>query len=138
MRNGKSHSAYCRLRLLIKIRLARWPCLPAFMNPEPLVRVKTDHPFNRRGEASRVHLDVFMMFPGSNQLDRWVAMKKIALLLFVPYRTSGNYYCIGLKCERGYACSGAGKLSKEGNKHSFMRLGVEIGENAQRSTFAQY
>ena len=54
----------------------RRPGLPAFVNPEPLVRIKTNHALNRGGKASCVYLDIFVVVAGSNQLNRRVAMKK--------------------------------------------------------------
>ena len=147
--NGKSFflpPAACRLLppahscllLLVNVRLPRRPCLPALMNPEPLVRVKTDHALNRRCEASGVNLDVLAVIAGTNQLDRRVAVKKVALPFLVPDGAGWNHYRISLQRECGNAGSRAGELSEEGNKNSFARLRVEIREDAERATFAQH
>src|SRR6266545_7870032 len=98
MKNGKSYLLpRC---LLVNVQLTRWSGLPAFMNPEPLIRVKTDHVLNRRRKASRVHLDVFTVIAGANQLDWRVTMKKVALPFLIPHRASWDHHGISLQGER--------------------------------------
>ena len=108
------------------------------MNPEPLVRIKTDHALNCRCEASGVHLDVFAVIAGANQLNRRVAVKEVALPFLVPHGAGWDHYRISLQRECGDAGSRAGELSEEGNKNSLARLRVEIRQDAERATFTQH
>ena len=136
MRNGKSYLLLTAVCLPVNVRLPWRPCLPALMDPEPLVRVKTDHPLNGRREASRVHLNVLIMIAGANQLDRRVTVKKVALPFLVPNGAGWDHHGISLQGERCDARGCASQLPKEGNKNSFARLGVEIGQDTERATFA--
>jgi len=64
MRNGKSYLLPPAVCLLIQILAPRWPRLPAFMNPEPLVRVKTHHALNAAAKRRCSQLDVFSVVAG--------------------------------------------------------------------------
>ena len=78
------------------------------------------------------------MVAGSHQLDRRIAMKKVALPLLVPNSAGWNHDGISLQGERGNAGSCAGELSKKGNKNSFARLRIEIRKDAECATFTQH
>ncbi len=85
------------VRLLVKIRFPFRPRLPAFVNPQPLFRIKLDHPFHCRGKACGIDFDILAMIAGAHQIDRRVTVKEITLLLIVPDGAGWDHYCIGFQ-----------------------------------------
>jgi hypothetical protein len=110
---------------------------PAFVNPEPLFGVGADHAFDGGGEVRRVRLYVAPVVSRAHQLDRRVAAKEKTPTFFVPDGTGWNHDGIRAQGERGDAGRGASQLAEEGDEDAFVRVGVEVCENAERAAFAQ-
>ncbi len=54
------------LALIVNLRFARRPCLPALVNPEPLIRIETNHSLHGSREIGSVQLNVFCVVAGAH------------------------------------------------------------------------
>src|SRR3989442_5940589 len=112
--------------LLVQACLTGWSCLPALMNPQPLIGIATNQTLNCSGKARRVDFQVLMLVSSARQLNWRIAEKEITVLFLVPNRDRGNHHCVGFQGERRDAGSRARQPAKERNEYSFMRLGVQV------------
>src|SRR2546426_4596957 len=63
--------------LLVQACLTGWSCLPALMNPQPLIGIATNQTLNCSGKARRVDFQVLMLVSSARQLDWRIAEKEI-------------------------------------------------------------
>src|SRR5437763_7758520 len=112
-------------------------CVPAFVNPEPLIRVGADHALKGGGKVRCVDFDVALLVARADKFDRRVAVKKVTPTLFVPDSAGRNNYGVGAQGEQGRTGCRASQMAEEGDEDAFFRLCVEVGENAECAASAQ-
>ena len=107
-RESESRSVVALRWALIWARLTGGACVPAFVNPEPLVWVGANHALDGSSEISCVDFDVTLLVACADKFDRRVAVKEIAPAFFVPDGACRNDYSVRAQGEHGRAGSRAG------------------------------
>src|SRR6202040_4301311 len=83
---GRSPATTRDSEVSVQRRFAGWPCLPAAMHPEPLIRITPDDVLNNTGELCRVGYDVSFVVSGANQLNRWIETQYVFAQFGIPHR----------------------------------------------------
>src|SRR5438309_2009850 len=114
----------------VQRRLAGWPCLPAAMHPEPLIRITPDDVLNNTGELCRVGYDVCFVISGANQLDCWIETQYVFTKLRIPHRKCRHHGGVGAQGNTGEPAGCICRNAEEIHEHSLRRGHVRVHEDA--------
>src|SRR5205085_5236993 len=107
--------------------------LPAFVNPEPLIREGTHVALYGGGEVGRVDLNVAPVVARADEFYDGAAAEDELLATLVPGRA--DWYDGRVRAERqgGRACGRACEVAEEGDEDAFVLLRIEVCEDAERA-----
>src|SRR5580704_11080705 len=101
------------LILAVDRRVAFGACLPAAVDPEPLVRVAANPVFDDFGETGGVFEGVLLVVSGGDEVDGFSEMEDVLLLGLLPEHESGKDGGSGSESDAGHAGCGAGEASEK-------------------------
>lgn len=121
----------------VKVWLSWRARVPTSVYPEPLIRVTSNQIFDERGEVGRVGSYIAFEIPGPDKLKRRLDAYHVALLALFPHSIGEKDGSAGAQREGGDPRGSACEPTEERNEDAFVRLRVQVGENAERSALLQ-
>src|SRR6266403_5863880 len=115
---------------LIQRWLAFWACLPATVDPQPLIGIAADEVFDDFGEFCGVGYDVGLVITGANQLDGGIEAQDVFAQCRIPDGKAGDDGGVGAQGDAGKAAGSAGRDAEEIYEHTLWRGHVGVHEDA--------
>src|SRR3982751_4547340 len=130
--------AFDRIDSLIKPGLAGRAGFPAFVDPEPLVRVSPNQFFNLNSKPGRDIDDVALPVAAVLRFDQFAVHADVFPGSFVPDAGERDDDRICPDREHGRTCRSARRHTEEGDEDALLRVRVHVREDPENSCSAKH